>query len=261
MLPERYRRLWRRRLHRRPLLPFLLAATLAVDGLKAAVPLGSPNEGLSNFALGLTIGQIGLLALWVVSRRFGVANRLGMAVLGMMALIAIVLSPNDLDEFDAVVAFGALALVASLAVCAGVKAVAAVWKRSAIRRRRRTRFSMGFLVGAMLVLPPAVLITRMDAWDWMLDGDMLVSIVLETALLGIMLSLSTAIPSPAFFGLVCLAGLLATAAFGAADGDQLMSAPYYLGHATILSAWLTGLKVRSRDDREAAREAGLDVVV
>lgn len=85
MLPDRYRRLWRRRLRRRPLLPFLLLATVAVD----LVMLSDSFTMKESFLIGLVVGQIGLLGIWVTHSRSGILSRVFLVLVLTLFAIAV----------------------------------------------------------------------------------------------------------------------------------------------------------------------------
>lgn len=67
MLPQRYRRLWQRRLRRRPLLPFLLAATVAVDLVIASLWLADAPDSVVLTALGLLDAHLLLAAIYLAA--------------------------------------------------------------------------------------------------------------------------------------------------------------------------------------------------
>lgn len=94
MLPQRYRRLWQRRLRRRPLLPFLIAATVAVDLVIATEGFGPEAHGV--FASGFLAAQVSLLAIWVTHSPRGLLTRAAIALLvSVLCGVGVTYSTSD----------------------------------------------------------------------------------------------------------------------------------------------------------------------
>ncbi|MEQ8847142.1 hypothetical protein [Botrimarina sp.] len=259
MLPERYRRLWRRRVRRRPLVPLLIAATVAVNAVIAVTPLGDPESSWRSFLIGVSIGQVGLLGAWIPSRRVGVLIRIAVSVpLGVIAIVLMLL-PSDLGQADELLPFAGIVLAAAAAACGLIEAAHAAWKPRGLRRVRRKGFSMAVLVGAMLVAPPLVLVPSLDAWKYLITWEVLGPIAIETGLLAAFYAGARVVREPALYGLGCIASQLPLAAFATGGELVLFDGAYYLGHATVIGAWLTGLKVRGRGADRRAPAAAIDL--
>lgn len=88
MYEKLYRRL-RVLLHRYPLLPFLLAASLAVDVLLMSIfEITSPSV-VQRFLIGILCSQFCLIGIWVVHRLQNLSLRLGIAVACLLTLVLI----------------------------------------------------------------------------------------------------------------------------------------------------------------------------
>lgn len=129
MLPESYRRLWRRRLRRRPLLPFLLAAVFAVDAVIALQGLETSELGS-----GFLAAQISLLAIWITHTSRGLLLRTVIAfIVSVLVGVGTAYSPSD-TFYGPQELFAIFAAVVSLLVSTSSATAAIV--RTASRRLR-----------------------------------------------------------------------------------------------------------------------------
>jgi len=156
MLPEKYRRLWRRRLRRRPLLPFLLAATVAVDVLIAA-SIDVRKDTLATITgFSFLLAQVGLIAAWSLHTTRWVAQRLLIA-LGVSVVLGWWFFTNDSDNLLWFVTF----------VLAADVLVLSVWhwsRRHKLLRSKRRRYGIGGLLAWTTIA--AVLLAALRSVDW-----------------------------------------------------------------------------------------------
>lgn len=134
---SKWRRLWRRRLRRRPLLPFVLAAFVALDLAIFSLQEKSVDEGVRIVGYVLLSAQTSLLAIWVTQSWRGWAPRLSLAVVLVWLAVLGYERPEETDDVLAVAyaVFG-MELVGSIAA----RAVAsALLRRGSIRRPPRFR--------------------------------------------------------------------------------------------------------------------------
>ncbi|QDT70423.1 hypothetical protein MalM25_33710 [Planctomycetes bacterium MalM25] len=248
MLPTRYRRLWRRRLRRRPLLPFLLAATLAVD---LAMLFRSGVED-SHFFGGLLGGQIGLLAIWVTHQARGLPARLFTALALVLLSLQFTMgypvhpaypqgTPEFFYNFDPRPFYYSvilLMLAVDLITAGFVRGAVARWRRSdGIQARVRTQIST--LLWITLILATLLSFGGYGAWE-QLSGPLAISllpILLNCLPLTVMLTLWLSVSSPSWrvhwlLVVPCTCLLLARSL----TGDSL--ALYCTTYATFLGVWL-----------------------
>lgn len=255
---QRWRRLIARRLRRRPLLPFLLVATLAINPVLSIVwqsAAGFSYEAVATaFAcVGCWSGQIGLLAAWLVSARRNWWGRLATG-LGALLLLDVTLTqePDSLATAATLtVAFFAL----QTALCLAPRLVAGRWARRPTDLRRRVHYSIGDVIVLMTVASAAAAGARFASWEAFDDeGAVFVLLPLATATTAyaIALSLRNALAASA----VCLGVSLAIAygsKFVAGDPSQVwVNLAFFVPQATIILVWMYGVRVRRRRVRRVA---------
>ncbi|TWT96827.1 hypothetical protein Pla108_26010 [Botrimarina colliarenosi] len=90
MLPESYRRLWRRRLRRRPLLPWLGLILVAFNGLFILVVRTNDRlDFVRDSVFGIGVAQLGLASRWITYSRRLTWARLAVVMLVIPLLLAI----------------------------------------------------------------------------------------------------------------------------------------------------------------------------
>lgn len=184
MVSRRYRRLLQRRLRRRPLLPFLLAATVAID---ATIVFSGSNLGdiLGDefwrlFILGTVVGQIGLLGIWVASAWQGIVLRLGIAVLASQVIAIVLTDPFSSDQWMDVFAMSAVSL---FLLAATISTAAASRLLAGCLNHQKSRFPLVFSVGTLLLLTTVVavviVIVKQGDWSFLVDYLTIAEIILE----------------------------------------------------------------------------------
>lgn len=257
MLFPRNRRLLRRRLYRRPLLPFLLLATLVVDIVLIAAPEARLDESLwGAFAIGSITGQIALLAVWVLSFRRMWRVRMCIALLSVVAL-AMLLRDTMWSEQGVMLAYVACAFGSCLLSCGAVLGVR-TWWRGGASRRRKWRFNVGSMITTTTLLALGVTIAMHIDWDVMTQSDVWVAVALESLSPAVVyaITLMTRSIRRAVYAILALVALgAAVAALQPGPDSPFISwvtviwAYYLYGVGAFLttSVWLLGLRVRRRD--------------
>lgn len=156
VFPLKWRRLWRRRLRRRPLLPFLLAATLAVDMLIAASIDARRDTLATVVGFSFLLAQVGLIAAWSLHTPRWVAQRLLLA-LGVSVVLGWWFFTNDTDNL---LWYATFVLAADVFVLSGYH-----WFRSRkLLRPKRRRYGIGGLMAWTTIA--AVSISALRSVDW-----------------------------------------------------------------------------------------------
>lgn len=267
MLPEKYRRLWRRRLRRRPLLPFLLAATLAVDVLLMFSPAMRSGDGtfIANAGYGVLLAQIGLAAIWAVHTSRFIPQRLVIAALWAIAVgegfFAI---PGDDFSWFAII---------TLIVDAVVYLVAKrIWKKPGLQSAT-LRFGIGNLLAWTTIA--VVGISALRSVDWalvakiLLESEAWVGMLADAFLLAgtaIVVSRRRSIPSTVaivaigsfllLMSRIVVSRLVKIAILYFTSHFEIHGAQYYLVESAIyvsafaatLLIWLLGLRHSLRDN-------------
>lgn len=260
MLPEKHRRLWKRRLRRRPLLPFLLAATAAMDLAFLWLDNGNP------FVTGAVAAQIALLGIWVTwSRRwimpracvaFG-AVLFGLAVSGGLALGQSEGS-GEASELS-LKAVGTAVVFASLAATT-FGAAFMQWLLGRFRHRglvRRFRFGIGTLLGMISLVALFLATSRFNLWptsdEYFLIGLFVVTalVLAEAFVTAFALGLSAVFQKQRFGQMVLIWLPLGLAVLWAISGGHLGA--YYMTQLAVLGGWLTAIEP-SFPERQADRE-------
>jgi hypothetical protein len=232
MLPEKYRRLWRRRLRRRPLLPFLLAAFVAVDMSLFCFDSSPEPEGyLLVLSVGFLLGQVALLGAWVASRRFGIATRLTWSALITAAIsMPVVLTASDSTSVYLAVLLAYLAM--SIAIASVVEFLAG-FRRGGLRRRLRYQFTIGLLVGITTATPLAIWAVKYGQWSTMADSAVVASFLIEAMVLGTLLALNAFIKRTSYLSIsyaVVALGFLTYGYFTSEATVPALSVSYFLGY-------------------------------
>jgi len=261
MLPERYRRLWRRRLRRRPLLPFLLLATLAVD---AVLWVGA--RGDNPVVTGLVAGQLALLGAWVTWAPRGVTPRavvalaatlLALALTGTLALgeRADRVQATPYHDVDLPGLATAVILASLAATTLGAAAVRLLQRlRRGLRAPLRTRVGIAALLWATAFAAAALAFGRTAQWDVLTAGLVAVLVVVEAAVTTFTLALLVFSPNRIVSWLRVAAVplcLLAAAAMQYEGRAHLMT--YHATQIAFFGSWLLALGPQaSRTERPAA---------
>jgi hypothetical protein len=247
--PEKWRRLWRRRLRRRPLLPFMLAAFLAVDAAFCAVVFSEWQGDAGYFLLGLVFGQVPLIGAWVASRRFGIALRMVWGVL----LTAIIASPFVLaspDEVGLYIAFFS-AYLALVTVVAGVLELRRSARQQGLKRRSRFQFTIGLLVGAMTAAPLTIIAVTNGEWWALYDFDVVMAFVAEAIVMTLILSLNSYLRSTSnFIAVVAVLalGLLVFDFVSSGKTEDFLPPGYLLGYVFAVAVGLLAVRWQRRQD-------------
>lgn len=251
MLSPRYRRLWRRRLRRRPLLPFLLAATLAVD---LAIWF-SGGEFDNPYTGGFIGGQIALLGVWVTHHRRGALARIVVALavllLAMQGTFGLPLEPkaetSEIEfEDDSIFSFDFRPIVyVVVSVMAALTSLFAWAVRAVCARgtrthglRRPVRLHISSLLWVTLIVVVIISFGRRGAWSILLEAEsVLVLLLLEVAPLLVLLPIALLAKGAATRAVWLVAApcvALLTAMVFRPDGFFA----YYATHSAFLGAWL-----------------------
>lgn len=254
MVPARYRRLWKRRLRRRPLLPLAIAATLALDlVLVLSKDLADYTGG------GFLVGQLALVAIWVTHSWRLLPTRLlsGLAVLlGLVAAYAVAAGMGP-DTY--------VALTAMTGVFAGQLLAAGLVHHIASRMqrtytvRRGFRFSVGSLLVISTVAAVLAVIVRLGDWPLMLADLTLLFSLGDALICGLCLALYRFAPSGPSRLLLFLATPVFLCSIDFFVFDQMISNLawfYAMQSATILLglSLMKPLGVRRHSSAEATEE-------
>ncbi|MEO1497619.1 MAG: hypothetical protein AAFV43_10755 [Planctomycetota bacterium] len=240
MLPERYRRLWKRRLRRRPLLPLLLAATLAVDAVLALTDI---SENL--IAAGVLLAQMSLVAVWTVHTLRDAALRAAIGVLMILALIQVFFGISGKE--DAVLGPVLLLVFGGKCLAAGIVLLARRATRSAITSRPRWRFSIGSLLLTAVLIALVGTAAQRGEWGPVADPDVLELVFGETVVVFAITALYAFVPrrlSGWWMVGLPIAGLLliAVAPLSRNSHGVLL---YSLVQALAMGVWLAIFAVRA----------------
>lgn len=238
MLPQRYRRLWRRRLRRRPLLPFLLAATVAVDLVIASLWFAKAPDSVMLTALGVLDAHLLLAAIYLAAGEGPLIARFFVALAAASAYGVLEGNPTSETGFLAL-----SQLLIEAAACALVLAILPGRRR---RGRRRTRILalLGWSTAAAIVslwvrespiesLSPIV--QNPGLWFQVLSQALLGA----TALAAVRLIRDDAIACAVVAVVVAKIVAVETLAFGAPLADSMV---FRTAAAAGVMLWLLGLR-------------------
>ena len=251
MLSERQHRVFSRRWRRRPLLPFLIASTAAVDLAAAFTPevqnSGDAGALLGLCLLGLVVGQIGLLAIWVASYRSGIATRLCVALPMLVVLALLLRRPLGLGV-QVLGTYAGLSFATTLITCSLVYWVHGR-TRKGIKKTRSPRFTIGWLIALTTATALVLVGARLLDWELLSESQVLVSVALESlvpaAVLAVVLfagRVTTALY--VLLTLVALGAFLAAASATATAGVGWALYLHCLGQVIVVAVWLLGLQAR-----------------
>ncbi|TWT46437.1 hypothetical protein [Botrimarina hoheduenensis] len=242
MLAARYRRLWKRRFRRRPLLPFLLAATLAID---LALTAADIHQNL--YAAAFFLAQMSLLAMWVVSATRGVVLRGAVTITALVLLIELFFRISD--QTDAVLGPALLGVMASKLLTAGLVSVVHRATCPTLTPRPRLRFSMGTLLVSVFCVALVSNAVRNGDWSAMSDKSFLQLVGGEAIVVLIMASLHYLFRRRRrtwfLVGLPAACLLMAVTAPLNLYTQQVLV--YSCAQALVMGIWLASIRVARRD--------------
>lgn len=268
MLLEAHRRLWLRRLRRRPLLPWLLVGTVAFDAAGCAAFY---NDWEFPPLFGVFLGQMCLLSVWWVSSRAGLLGRL-LAIVCADCLLGTLFYPV-VDQ---------MGINSSIAWCLGVTAVGLPVALLGIACHRVQAGFRDLPEGMSLVIHPCRPTVAPRIWRggrWSISTLLVLTslVAVLTAVVGtadfaevveslfeeevraiafltaaVVTGIAVAARQAIGHGTVCVVAVGAAA--GAAplitflerSADLLFGATYFAGVGAVSLAWLVGLRVRRR---------------
>ena len=240
-IPERYRRLWRRRLRRRPLLPFLLLATVAVNLAFCFTTIAQDNFYNDNLFLGGLIGgQIALLAIWATHQFRGALARGFIALLLIhIALHASIGLPIEQEDMIGPTAY---TMVLSITALAALTASALRWtcvpRTNSLRPRRSARLRVSTLLWITLNVAFLIVFGQEGEWSMLLKfRTLLIWIAIEALPIVIVLPIALRVHSPytRFMLLILAPGIVLLTAFLIMPRSLIT---YYATYAAFLGAWL-----------------------
>lgn len=257
MLPEKYRRLWRRRLRRRPLLPFLLAAFAAADVAVLRFAESSRSDFAELSLLAMLGAQLGLLAIWTTHSMRGWAPRAAISTGLLMMAVSWVEQPDE-DQYIRAVIFPTFAVTA-LGVIISRWMASSHLRRNVIAARKR-KFGIATVLWVTLVVALLIAVLRNADWSVLANPLTLILAVVEAAPAIAIVAIDKWFPNgwKRFYGLLAtpLVAAFATAAWAmtprggpAMIGQPLDILPYYIVQASIIGLTLYLLTPRFRIDR------------
>lgn len=188
MLPENYRRLWQRRFRRRPLLPFLLLATVAVNAVAIAtlfLEVGH-QDLVEGIAAAWIAGQMQLVAVWTVWHQRGFIARALCTLIACPVLAKCFHWSSDnyfIDEYPII-----LFVFCCGAICTAVATSILLWINRAIAKDLssvaypRWRFTVVNLLGLMTIVAIFALVSNDFRGIDLLQGrGLLLAVIFETA--------------------------------------------------------------------------------
>lgn len=245
----RYRRLLQRRLRQRPLLPLLLAATVAVDTAVAVANGGAAGLPYSWGLAGFFAAQIGLLAIWATHQPRHVAPRL-CATLAATGLLAVTLDPETpigiaLSGVYAILAANLLAVLA-------VRLLAGRFSRR-LRRPWRRRFTVATLLWTTLLTALVCVIARWGDWRFVASANVLPISLGDAATTATVFAVALAAPRGWRRAALLLGAPLACFAVASSRGGDASGGlgVYYASQALVLGFWLLNASRRGAEPTEA----------
>lgn len=251
---QRYRRLIQRRLRRRPLLPFLLAATAAVGCVLPFAPRGVTSpidvwDSLASYgALGFLIGLQGLAAIWLVSALRSWVVRLAAAG-AVIASFAWFVGRADRFEFASWASFFSVALAMQCVFVLLVKMALRWWRPRRGLSRRRLRFSMAGVLALMTAVAILAALGRQARGGVLEHPGPLLLLVAESTLPAILFLIVSLCRKTWLALLVVTLFVIPPYTYwlvGVAPSDPVLITwgPYLLTQVTVTLTWLLGLRVR-----------------
>ncbi|QDV76001.1 hypothetical protein K2D_42260 [Planctomycetes bacterium K2D] len=253
----KWRRLWRRRLKRRPLLPFLLAAFVAADIAVLRFAESSRSDFAELSLLAMLGAQLGLLAIWTTHSMRGWAPRVAISTGLLMTAVSLVEQPDE-DQYIRAVIFPTFAVTA-------LGVIFSRWIASSHQRRkviavRKRKFGIATVLWITLVVALLIAVLRNAGWSVLAYPLTLILAVVEAAPAVAMVAVDRWFPKgwKRFYGLLAtpFVAVLATAAWAmtprggpAMIGQPRDFLPYYIVQASIIGLSLYLLTPRFRIDR------------
>lgn len=237
---------------RRPLLPFLLAAT-------AMLNLAMLLRDTGDLALSASIAECGLIGLWAGRLRGGWPMRLVLAPFGVFAL-AIMFAVTDRKAVGEVATVLGLYTVVIAAISVGVQ----VATRLVRRRFGEVRFSLGGMLLGMTIT--ACLVALLKFADF--PGDDPIEMAIGFGSLGLLPLLAGAVAERVEDSLAAAAGIFLATFFaaicfyvGMGSGPSGEWVPLIFSQGVIIGVWLLGVRSRGRrrrsaNDNQAVNEQG-----
>lgn len=179
MLPEKYRRLWRRRLRRRPLLPFLLAAMLAVDAVLLTLPDKWRSDQVDLATISVLGAQLSLLAIWTTHSIRQWLPRLCIAI-GLILAVTAQVDRSDAGSYVRPVILGIFASSSTGLLCLRVALVSRLAK-SRLRWRHRRQLGIATILWMTLAVAMLIAALREAQWQVLLDPLTLILSLIEVA--------------------------------------------------------------------------------
>lgn len=179
MLPEKYRRLWRRRLRRRPLLPFLLAATLAVDAVLLTLPDKWRSDHVDLATISVLGAQLSLLAIWTTHSLRQWLPRLCISI-GLILAVTTQVDRSDAGSYVRPVILGIFATSSTGLLCLRAVLVSRLAK-SRLRWRHRKQLGIATILWMTLAVAMLIAALREAQWQVLLDPLTLMLSLIEVA--------------------------------------------------------------------------------
>ncbi len=257
-LPERYRRLWRRRLRRRPLLPFLLLISLSC-GLTCSLaqPVNPYADNPWVLSLGAAIALFGLTGIWILNRCRGWIQRTLVSGLWLLGIVHL-LGPID----GGMRVMGTMCFVIVLATALLGTLVRLPW---CWINRGLSKVSRQLTIGYLLLLTTFVAVAIFGLQQ--LHREVLNALIVDPTVTGYLLAEVTAAPA---FLLVsrmnrstvtaaCWMSVLAIAfllllnvAFPKTQVPELFKPPHYyhVGLLLMTAVWVLGMRPQPHSGSE-----------
>ncbi len=257
LLPTKYRRLWRRRLRRRPLLPFLLAAFMAADFAVLRFAESSRSDVAALSLLAMVGAQLGLLAIWATHSPRGWAPRAAVSTALLLAAVSWVEQPDE-DQYIRAVIFPTFA-VTSLGVTISRWIASSHQGRRTIAQRK-PRFGIATVLWITLVVALLITVLRNAGWSVLSYPLTLLLAIAEAAPAIAIIAVDKSCPSgwKRFYGLLAIpsVAVVATVAWAmtARGGPTMIGQPrdylpYYAIQAAIIGVTLYLLTPRLANNR------------
>jgi hypothetical protein len=177
--PEKWRRLWRRRLRRRPLLPFLLAAFLAVDAVLLTLPDKWRSDQIDLATISVLGAQLSLLAIWTTHSRRQWLPRLCITV-GLILAVTTQVDRSDAGSYVRPVIFVIFAFSSTGLLC--LRAVlGSRLAKSRLRWRHRKQLGIATILWMTLAVAMLIAALREAQWQVLLDPLTLILSLIEVA--------------------------------------------------------------------------------
>lgn len=250
MLPEKYRRLWKRRLRRRPLLPFLLLATGCLDAVSVVLLASSRTTWAhwsESMALGFLSSQLHLLAIWTAwyFRHWAIRALVTLAYCVVFAYLLDRSSRSSGNIYAHMLVTSIMCATGSLVISAVVRRVQRYLHKTSTSLLIKTRFSVADILAAMSFASVSLFVL-LPAWREVASSRLLgLIMVLASIEIGVtMCCLLLAMASKELKPVLIILGLLGTLVTTLSLGHELIAT--FLAFTVPQLAWLFGLQVRPK---------------